>query len=74
MLPARNKISSESRASSRREVGRWVGVASNANASCHRWMMALLACKRRSMMVLMLVGIVMGSCVAGVTSFAKARR
>ena len=36
VLPARYKISSERRASSRRAVGRCVGVANKANASCHR--------------------------------------
>ena len=44
VLPARKRSSSDRRASSRIEVGRWRAVERRARASCQRWIMGLLAC------------------------------
>ena len=74
MLPARNRNSSERRASSRREVGRWVGVVNKAKASCHLWIIGLLACSLRSARVLMFSEILLGVPLVDGASLARARR
>lgn len=55
VLPARKRSSSDRRASSRRELGRWRAVERRARASCQRCMMDSLACNLWSARVLMLV-------------------
>ena len=54
VLPARKRISSDRRASSRREAGRWRTVERMARASCQRCMMSLLACNLWSARLLIL--------------------
>ena len=54
VLPARKRSSSDRRASSRREVGRWRAVERRARASCQRCAMGLLACNLRSARLLIL--------------------
>lgn len=65
VLPARNSISSERRASSLIEVGRWRGVERRARASCHRCIIGLLACNRRRARFLMLFDISFGEMLLG---------